>query len=103
MKAHGRSTELPPRRERLLQVMSEQRLQLAHQLVPVFRGALVLDVQVAAVRKALSNPFVVGTVGVTLLLIGPRRAFGFIKRSTQVWLLARTWMPRVSAMLNRRP
>lgn len=103
MKARDRATELAARRERLLLVVSEQRQQLAQQLAPVFRGASVVDGRVAAVRSVVSNPMVIGAVGVTLLLISPKRALSFIKRGAQVWLVARNWLPRVSAMVNRRP
>lgn len=103
MKARDRVTELSARRERLLQVVPEQRQQLAKQLTPVFRGASVIDRRVEAVRNVVSNPMVIGAVGVTLLLIGPRGALSFIKRGIQVWLAARRWLPLVSAMLNRRP
>ncbi len=103
MKSRDRTTELSARRERLLLVVSGQRRQLAQQLAPVFRGASVIDGRVVAVRNMVSNPMVIGAVGVTLLLIGPRRVLSFIKRGTQVWLAARNWLPLVSALLNRRP
>ena len=103
MKAHDRAAELSERRERLLLVVTEQREQVAEQLAPVFRVASVIDRRVLAVRNVVSNPIAIGAVGVTLLLIGPRRALGFIKRGAQVWLAARNWLPLVSAMLNRGP
>ncbi|GEM_PF-4127420 len=101
MKARGRAAELSARRERLLLIVSEQRKQLGQQLVPVFHGASVVDARVAAVRNVVSNPIAIGAVGVTLFLIGPRRALSFIKRGTRVWLVTRNWLPLVSAMLNR--
>ncbi len=103
MKARNRIAELSERRERLLLVVTSQREQIAQQLGPVFRGASVIDRRVLAVRNVVSNPMVIGTLGVTLLLIGPRRAVSFVKRATQVWLTARTWLPRVSAIVNWRP
>ena len=103
MKAHDRASELLARRERLLLIVSEQRQQLGQQLAPVFRGASVVDARVAAVRNVLSNPMVIGAVGVTLLLIGPKRALSFIKRGTRVWRVTRNWLPLVSALLTRRP
>ena len=102
MKASVRAAELLARRERLLQSVSEQRLQLAQELAPVFRAATVVDARVAVVRNVVSNPIVIGAVGATLLLIGPRRAVGFVKRGAKVWLVARNWLPVVSALLNRR-
>ena len=102
MKAPDRATILSERRERLLLVVSEQRQQLAQQLAPIFRGASVVDDRVAAVRNVVSNPIVIGTVGVGLLLIGPRRALGFIRRSTQIWRVARNWLPLVFTVINRR-
>ena len=103
MKAHDRAAELSERRERLLLIVSGQRELVAQQLAPVFRGASVIDRRVLAVRNVVSNPMMIGAIGVTLLLIGPRRALSFMKRGTQVWLAARNWVPLVSAMLNRRP
>jgi hypothetical protein len=103
MKARDRITELSERRERLLVLVTNQRQQLGQQLAPVFRGAALVDDRVAAVRNVVSNPMVIGAVGLTLLLIGPRRALGFIKRGAEVWLVARNWLPLVSAVLNRRP
>jgi YqjK-like protein len=102
MKAPDHATELSERRERLLLVVAEQRQQLAQQLAPIFRGASVVDGRVAAVRSVVSSPLVIGAVGVTLLLIGPRRALGFIKRGTKVWLVARNWLPLLSTVFNRR-
>lgn len=102
MKARDRTAELSKRRERLLLVVTSQREQIAQQLAPVFRGASVIDRRVLAVRNVVINPMVIGALGVTLLLIGPRRAVSFIKRGTQVWLVARNWLPLVSAALNRR-
>ena len=102
MKANIRAAELLARRERLLLAVSEQRLQLAQELAPVFRAASVVDARVAAVRSVVSNPIVIGAFGATLLLIGPRRALGFVKRGAKVWLVARNWLPVVSALLNRR-
>ncbi len=103
MKTRNRAAELSERRERLLLVVTEQRQQLAQQLVPVFRGASAVDARVTAVRNVVSSPLVIGAVGATLLLIGPRRALGFIRRGTRIWLIARNWLPFVSAILNRRP
>ncbi len=102
MKARDRTAELSKRRERLLLVVTSQREQIAQQLAPVFRGASVIDRRVLAVRNVVINPMVIGALGVTLLLIGPRRAVSFIKRGTQVWLVARNWLHLVSAALNRR-
>lgn len=102
MKAPNRATELSERRERLLRVATKQRHQLAQQLAPIFRGASEVDARVAAVRNVVSNPMVIGAVAVTLLLIGPRRALGFIKHSTQIWLIARNGLPLVSTVINRR-
>ena len=102
MKANIRAAELLARRERLLLAVSEQRLQLAQELAPVFRAASVVDARVTAVRNVVSNPIVIGAVGMTLMLIGPRRALGFVKRGAKVWLVARSWLPVVSALLNRR-
>jgi YqjK-like protein len=102
MKARDRATELAERRERLLLVVSAQRTQIAQQLGPVFRAASVIDRRLVAVRNVVSNPMVIGAVGVTLFLIGPRRAHNFIKRSAQVLLTARNGLPLVSAILNRR-
>ena len=103
MKARDRAAQLSERRERLLLVVTEQRELVAKQLAPVFRGASVIDRRVLAVRNVVSNPMMIGAIGVTLLLIGPRRALSFIKRGAQVWLAARNWLPLVSALLNRRP
>ena len=103
MKARSRAAELSARRERLLLIVSEQRQQLAQQLVPVFRGASFVDARVAAVRNVVSNPFVMGAVGVGLFLIGPKRALSIIKRGAQFWSVARNGLPLLSAMLNRRP
>ena len=103
MKAHDRAAELSERRERLLLIVSGQRELVAQQLAPVFRGASVIDRRVLAVRNVVGNPMMIGAIGVTLLLIGPRRVLSFMKRGTQVWLAARNWVPLVSAMLNRRP
>ncbi len=102
MKTSVRAAELSARRERLLRDVSEQRLQLAQQLAPVFRGASVVDARVTAVRNVVSNPIVIGAVGITLMLIGPKGALGFIKRGAKVWLVARNWLPLVSAIANRR-
>ena len=103
MKPRDPAAELSARRERLLQVVPEQRQQLAQQWAPVFRGAVVIARQVVAVRKGVSNQIVIGALGLWLLLIGARRALSFMKRGTQVLLVARNWLPRVSAMLNQRP
>ena len=102
MKAHDRASELLARRERLLLIVSEQRQLLGQQLVPVFRGAAVVDARIAAVRNVVSNPVVIGAAGVALFLIGPRRALSFIKRGARVWLVTRNWLPLVSALLTRR-
>ena len=102
MKSPDRATELSERRKRLLLVVAAQRQQLAQHLAPVFHGASVVDGRVAAVRSVVTNPIVIGAVGVTLVLIGPRRTLSFIKRGTQVWQVARNWLPLVSAALNRR-
>ena len=103
MKARDRAAELSERRERLLLVVSGQREQIAKQLAPVFRGASVIDRRVLAVRNVVSNPMAIGAVGAMLWLIGPRRALGLLKWTTQGWLVARNWLPLVSALLNRRP
>ena len=102
MKTGVRAAELVARRDRLLHTVADQRLQLAQELAPVFRAASAVDARLAAVRNVVSNPIVIGTVGVTLFLIGPRRALSFIKRGAKVWLVARNWLPVVSAMRHRR-
>ena len=102
MKARDRVAELSARRERLLLITSEQREQFEQQLAPVFRSASIVDARVAAVRRVVSNPFVIGTVGATLFFIGPKRVLSFIKRGSQLWLVARNGLPLLSAMLKRR-
>lgn len=103
MKALDRAAELSARRERLLLVVSEQRLQLAQQLVPIYRGASTLDRRIATVRNFASNPLVLGAVGLALLRFGPRLTFRLIGRGARFLLVARSWLPFVSTMLNRRP
>ena len=102
MKARDRATALSVRRERLQGIESEQRLQLARRSTSVLRRASVMEARIAAVRNVASNPMEIGAVGGVLFLIGPRRTLRFIKRGAQVWLVARSWLPRVSAMRNRR-
>jgi hypothetical protein len=102
MKSPDRATELSERRKRLLLVVAAQRQQVAQQLAPVFHGASVVDGRVAAVRSVATHPIVLGMVGITLLLIGPRRVLSVFKRGTRVWRVARNWLPVVSAVLRRR-
>ena len=102
MKARDRAIALSVRRERLQRIESEQRLQLARRSTSVLRRASVMEARIAAVRNVASNPMEIGAVGGVLFLIGPGRTLSFIKRGAQVWLVARNWLPRVSAMRNRR-
>jgi hypothetical protein len=102
VKQNLRSTALAIHREVLIQRSVMQRQSMAAHLRPLRETASRIDSRVRAARMALSNPVVVGTAAGLLFIIGPRRILSYVKRGAKLWLISRSWLPRIAMLLRKR-
>jgi YqjK-like protein len=102
VKQNMRSTALAIHREVLIQRSDMQRQSMAAHLRPLRETASRIDSRVRATRMALGNPVVVGAAAGLLFIIGPRRILGYVKRGAELWLMSRSWLPRLATLLMKR-
>ncbi len=101
----SRSRRIPAlvaRREQLIARAAHQREQLAAALAPMQHAALSIDARMSVARGWVSNPLVIGAAVGALVMVGPRRLIGLVRRGATAWLMARTWLPTISALFARR-
>jgi hypothetical protein len=101
VKQNLRLTALVLRRDMLIERADRQRQSLVVQLLPLRAAVWQIDARVHTTRALLSNPVVIGVTVSLLLIIGPRRMFGCVKRAAELWLMSRSWLPRIANLAEK--
>jgi hypothetical protein len=91
-------TELHLQRGRLIERCATQRRTLTHQLTPVRTACQTADRTLAAVRTTIlyvqQHPAGVAAFVTALLVLRPRRVWGWLQRGFFLWRAWRRWQQR---------